>query len=90
MTHDNPINVATQKFLIHETSFSQDCSDPLPWFDETGQAIKEAKFIGNNIINVTVLTAKFKSSKELHMFHMCELDHPIMIKMRSKKRQLVI
>ena len=41
--------------------------------NETGEAIKEAKFIRNNITNITVLTAKFKSLKELHMFHMRKL-----------------
>ena len=53
--------------------------------NETDEAIKEAKFIRNNIINVTVLTAKFKSLKELHMFHMRELNHPIMTTIRSEK-----
>ena len=58
--------------------------------NETDEAIKEAKFIRNNIINVTVLTAKFKSLKELHMFLMRELNHPIMTTIRSEKWQLVI
>ena len=52
--------VLKPKFVIHYTAFSQDCSAPLSMIDGIGEAVKEAKCICNNIVNVTVLTAKFK------------------------------
>ena len=72
MKHRNPItfdekptlnwNAATQDVeLIFLISFSQDCSAPLPWSMIQAKQLNEAKFIRNNIKNVTVLTAKYKS-----------------------------
>ena len=68
MTHTNPITAATQDlwkdlWILNPLNFVFSGLFSPAFRDRWNiyEAIKEAKFIGNSVINVIVVTAKYKS-----------------------------